>query len=176
MFMGISFFRLGKFLSIILLNIFTVPLSWESSLSPIPIILRFGLLIMSWISRMFWTRSFLHFTLSLTVVSMFPMVSSASEIHSSISYILFVMLISTAHCLFLRFSISSVVSLWAFFTVSISSFNSFTHFLVFSCNSFRDICVSFLKTSTFSLVFSCFFKELLYVFLKVLHHYQKTRF
>ena len=37
MFMGISFFRLGKFSSIILLKIFTGPLSWESSLSSIPI-------------------------------------------------------------------------------------------------------------------------------------------
>jgi hypothetical protein len=35
MFMGISFFRLGKFSSIILLMIFTGPLSRESSLSSI---------------------------------------------------------------------------------------------------------------------------------------------
>ena len=48
MLMGISFFRFGKFSSIILLKIFTGPLSWESSLSFIPIILRFGLLIVSW--------------------------------------------------------------------------------------------------------------------------------
>jgi hypothetical protein len=39
MFMGISFFRLGKFSSIILLKIFTGPLSWESLLSSIPITL-----------------------------------------------------------------------------------------------------------------------------------------
>jgi hypothetical protein len=32
-------FRLGKFSSIILLKIFAGPLSWESSLSPIPICL-----------------------------------------------------------------------------------------------------------------------------------------
>jgi hypothetical protein len=50
MFMGISFFRFGKFSSIILLKIFTGLLSWKSSLSSIPIILRFGLLIVSWIS------------------------------------------------------------------------------------------------------------------------------
>jgi hypothetical protein len=36
MFMGISFFRLGKFSSIVLLKIFTGPLSWESSLSSCP--------------------------------------------------------------------------------------------------------------------------------------------
>jgi hypothetical protein len=39
MFMDISFFRLGKFSSIILLKIFTGPLRWKSSLSSIPIIL-----------------------------------------------------------------------------------------------------------------------------------------
>jgi hypothetical protein len=53
MFMDIFFVRLGKFPSIILLNIFTGPLSWDSSLSSIPIILRFVLLNLSWISWMF---------------------------------------------------------------------------------------------------------------------------
>ena len=61
MFMVIPFFRLGKFSSIILLKIFTDLLSWESSLSSIPTILRFGILIVSWISWMFWVRSFLIF-------------------------------------------------------------------------------------------------------------------
>ena len=42
-FMGNSFFSLGKFSSIILLKIFTDPLSWKSSLSVIPIILKFCL-------------------------------------------------------------------------------------------------------------------------------------
>jgi hypothetical protein len=65
MFMGISFFRVGKFSSIILLKIFIGPLSWESLLSSIPIILRLGLLIVSWISWMFWVRSFLLFAFSL---------------------------------------------------------------------------------------------------------------
>ena len=55
------------------LKIFTGPLSWESSLSSIPIILRFGLLIVSWISWMFWVRIFLHFAFSLIIVSMFSM-------------------------------------------------------------------------------------------------------
>jgi hypothetical protein len=41
MFMGISFFRLGKFSSTILLKIFTGPLSLESLLSSKPIILWF---------------------------------------------------------------------------------------------------------------------------------------
>jgi hypothetical protein len=39
MYMDISFFRLGKFSSIIFLKIFTGPLSLESLLSSIPIIL-----------------------------------------------------------------------------------------------------------------------------------------
>jgi hypothetical protein len=77
MIMGISFFRLGEFSSIILLKIFICPLSWESSLSSTPVILRFVLLIVSWISWMFWVRIFFHFAFSLTIVSMFSMVSSA---------------------------------------------------------------------------------------------------
>jgi hypothetical protein len=47
MFMGISFFRLGKFSFITLLKIFTGPLNWEFSLSSIPTILRFHLLTVS---------------------------------------------------------------------------------------------------------------------------------
>ena len=42
---GISFFRLGKFSSIILSNTFTGSLSWESLFFSIPSILSFGLLI-----------------------------------------------------------------------------------------------------------------------------------
>jgi hypothetical protein len=67
---GHLFFMLGKFSSIILLKIFTSPLSWKSSFLSIPIILRFGLLIVSWISWMFWVRILLHFIFSLIVVSM----------------------------------------------------------------------------------------------------------
>ena len=36
-----------------------------------PIILRFGLLIVSWISWIFWDTSFLHFAFSLTVLFYF---------------------------------------------------------------------------------------------------------
>ena len=59
--MGTSLFRLGKFYSIILLKVFTGPLTWESSLFSIPIILRFCLHILSWISWIFWSFCILHF-------------------------------------------------------------------------------------------------------------------
>ena len=100
--------------------IFTGPLSWESLLSSIPIILKFGLLIVFWISWMFWVRNFLHFALFWTFVWMVSIVSSACDILSSSSCILLVMLASMAPDFFPRFSISRVVYLCNFFIVSTS--------------------------------------------------------
>jgi hypothetical protein len=118
------FCRLGKISFIILLKIFTGPLSWESSLSSIPIIFKFGLLIVSRISLIVWVRTFLLFAFSFTVVSMFSMVSSATKILSSVSCILLVMLASMTPDLFPRFSNSRVVFLWDFLVVSSSIFRS----------------------------------------------------
>jgi len=60
---GISFVRLGKFSSLILLKIFTGPLSWESSLSSIPIILRFIFSLGPGFLYIFWPVAFsvLHY-------------------------------------------------------------------------------------------------------------------
>ena len=73
------------------------------------------------------------------------------------------MLTSMVPDFFLRVSISRVVPLWVFFIVSISLFrylivlfNSIACLIVFSCNSLRNFCVSFLRTSTCLAVFSFF--------------------
>ena len=76
----------------------------------------------------------MHFAFSLTVVSMISMVSSASEILSSISYILLLMLAYMTPDFFPRFSMSSVVSLCDFFIVSTSIFRSWiVWFNFFTC-------------------------------------------
>lgn len=116
-------------------------------------------------------------------MSMFSMVSSVSEILSTLSYFLLVILTSVTLGLFPRFSISRVSILCDFFIVSISIFkswtvlfNSFTCLIVFSCISLRDFCVSSLWASTCLPVFCIFLRELLMFSFKVLHHLHKMGF
>ena len=56
-------------------------------------------------------------------------------------------------------------------------FNSFTCLVVFSCNSLRDFCVSYLRASSYLSVFSSIFlKRVIYVLLKVLYHHREKWF
>jgi hypothetical protein len=52
-------------------------------------------------------------------------------------------------------------------------FNSFNCLVVFSCNSFRDFCVSSLRSSRCLPVFSCIsLRELFMSFLNPYHHHE----
>jgi hypothetical protein len=71
------FYRLWKFSSMILLR----PFIWEPS--TIPIILRFGLFIMSQISWMFCARNILDLAFSLIDMAFFSIISFIIEIFLS---------------------------------------------------------------------------------------------
>lgn len=83
---GLSFFRLGDFSSVILLKIFCDPWSWNFLPSYIPIILRLGLFIVSQILWRFCVRNFLDLTFSLTDISILSVVSSMPEILPSLLF------------------------------------------------------------------------------------------
>jgi hypothetical protein len=124
MFIDISFFRLGKWSSIILLKIFSGPWSCGSSPSSIPIIHRLDLFMVSQIFWMFCVRNFLDLTFSLAGVSISSIISSTPESLSSISCTLLVMFVSVVPVLLPRFSISRIPSGCIFFIASISNFRS----------------------------------------------------
>jgi hypothetical protein len=90
------------------------------------------------------------------------------------------MLASMPPDLFPRFSHSSVVSLCDFFIVSTAIFRfwmvlfiSFAYLIVFSYNSLRDfLCFLFKDFYLFTCVLY-FFKGVIYVLLKLLHHHHE---
>jgi hypothetical protein len=149
------------------------PLSWESSLSSVPIILMFGHPYVSW---MFSVRSILHFLSLLCQCFLRYLLYLRFYLFYLLSLVL-VMLASMTLDLFSRVSISRIVSLCDFFIVSIFIFrswvvlfNSYTCLVVFSCISLRDLCVSSLRVSTCLPVFSCIsLKEL---FMSLYHHHE----
>jgi hypothetical protein len=170
---GYLFLKVRVFSSIIMLKIFTGPLCWESLLSSICNILKFGHLIVSWISWMFWVRSFFHFLWLLCPCLLWYLLP---EILSSISCILLVVLVSMTPDLFPSVSFSSVAFLCDFLIAYISIFrswvvlfNSFSCLFVFSCNSLKDFCVTSLLASTCYLLY--IFKAVIYVLLKFLCHH-----
>jgi hypothetical protein len=119
----------------ILLKIFSGPLSWESSPS-IFITLRLGFLSGSY---MFWMFSVMKF---LAVVLTSDIVLSMLELFSSISSTPLVTLTLLIYVLFPRFTISRIASVCIFFIASIFIFRCctvlfifFTGLIVFSCIS-----------------------------------------
>ena len=78
----------------ILLKVFSGPSGWGSSLSSIPMILRFAPFTLSQISWMAYVRNFLHLTFSLTNVFIYSIDSSLPEILSLSSSVLLVTLAS----------------------------------------------------------------------------------
>jgi hypothetical protein len=107
--------------------------SWDSSPSSIPIILRLDLFVVSTFSSMFCVRNFLALTFSLTHAPISSIVLSMSEILSSISCILLVMLASVFPVLFPRFYFLSLCFLYCFYFYFWVLY-SFVYFLhLFNC-------------------------------------------
>ena len=139
---GISFFRLGKFSSVIFVeSIFSIFLTWIFSPSSGPIILRFGLFQVSQISWMFGHDIF-RFNIFFDVVYPF-LLSCLQCLNSLLHYVS--KLASEIPVQVPKFFISRFSSIWVFFDF-ISTFRSWTllfisfHFLfVFSWICSRDL-------------------------------------
>ena len=108
MLVGTSFFRLGKFSSVVLLRVFSWSWSCTSS-SPLSIPIFYSIILRIILRSFhgipnfldFYVRNFLHLTLSLHDASLSSIVYFRTDILSSISSIPFLMLVSVV--LFLSF-------------------------------------------------------------------------
>jgi hypothetical protein len=85
--MGKIFLRFGKFSVIILLNILCIPLSYTSSPSSMPMIFRFGLLMESLSSFMFFLYLLICLTKICSVFSLIYSLSLSSEVLSSTCFV-----------------------------------------------------------------------------------------
>lgn len=120
----------------------------------------------------------------MTDVSFSYILSCMPKILSSVSSNLFVTLAYVVPIHLPMFSISKVPSVFLFFTVSMSSFRSFTVLLilltgliVFSCITLRDLFVSPLRICTCFILFFCFFLRDCFIFVfKDLYHINKIGF
>ena len=161
--MGIPFFRLEMFYSIILLKIFTGPFGWY-----------LVFLLCSGLPRYFKLGSFFIFHFLWLLCSGFPW--NLLHLRLSLPFLIFCW-----WCLHLWFLISFLgfpspelspfgclficvcdcdfvfvfLSLLPVFRSWVDLFNSITCLVVLSCNSLRDFCVFSLRTSTCLAVFSC---------------------
>ena len=114
--------------------VFPVPFSWSFSFSA-PIILSFGLFMVSQIFWMFGFKNLLDLTFSVTNESASCIVSSTTEILPYISLILLVMLASVVPVYLPRCSISRIRLVCVFLSCLFSSFqilnclNSLHHLL-----------------------------------------------
>ena len=136
MIIGIYFFRLGKFS--IIFNDITGPLSYKSSLSSIPIMLGFDLLIVSPTSWIIWVRSFLCFEFSLTICQCLCGIFYPWD---SVFYLLYSVHDPWVYDSFIGFLSQGVAFLCDAFIVFISIFRSWL-ILFNSFTYFVDFCVS----------------------------------
>lgn len=140
-FTGMSFFRLGNFSSMILLNTFSEFLSWDSPPSN-PILLRVCLFMVCVIYWMFCVNFFffLDLTFSLTNGSVSSILSFTPESLSSITCILLMMLVCIILVHLTIFSNSKISSVCVslLLLVPLSSLPLFLHIYVFVFLAFLE--------------------------------------